>query len=115
MTAKKSGSNSDRGDPRKNKGLAIHSVVKGMPNAKAQDVIAAVKKKYGHEVGPAMVYMVKTKSNMASIRKSTKRATSKGSPVGPAQWIEAIKIARELLRITGGVDNATALLEAVKS
>jgi hypothetical protein len=46
-------------------------------------------------------------------RKATNQPTSKGSPDGAAQWIEAIKIAQQLLQVTGSVDNATALLKAV--
>jgi len=32
-----------------------------------------------------------------------------------ALWVEAIKLARQLLRATGSVANATALLKAVDS
>jgi hypothetical protein len=31
----------------------------------------------------------------------------------PALWIDAIKTARELLKVTGSVANATALLKAM--
>ena len=113
MAAKKARSNSDRTDPTKNKSLAIRNVIKTMPTAKATEVAAAVKKEYGHTISPNMVYMVKTKNNMAATRKKKKRPSRKGRPVGAAQWVEAIKIARQLLKATGSVDNATALLKAV--
>ena len=109
MAEKKSG----RADPKKNKSLAIRNVIKKMPTAKATEIAEAVKKEYGHTVGPTMIYMVKTKSNMKATSKATNKPASKGQPVGAAQWVEAIKIARQLLQATGGVDNATALLKAV--
>jgi hypothetical protein len=112
MAAKKA-LQSDRHDPKKNKSLAIRNVTKKMPTAKATEIAEAVKKEYGHTVSPNMVYMVKTKTNMAKTRRQTKTPGSKGSPVGAAQWVEAIKIARQLLKVTGSVDNATALLTAV--
>ena len=110
MAANKS---SDRNDPKKNKSLAIRTVIKAMPNAKAAEVADAVKKQFGHTIKPNMVYMVKTKNNMAATSKSTRQPSSKGRPVGAAQWVEAIKIARQLLKATGSVDNATALLKAI--
>jgi hypothetical protein len=112
MAAKKA-VHSDRLDPKKNKSLAIRNVVKKLPGAKAAEIADAVKKEYGHTVSPNMVYMVKTKGNMAKTRKRKKTPSSKGSPVGAAQWVEAIQIARQLLQATGSVDNATALLKAV--
>jgi hypothetical protein len=33
--------------------------------------------------------------------------------VGAVQWIEAIKIAQQLLKVTGSVDNAVSLLNAL--
>lgn len=113
MAAKKARPPSDRSDPKKNKSLAIRNMLKKMPTAKATEIVQAVKKEYGHTVNPNRVYMVKTKGNMAATRKRTKTPTSKGSPVGAAKWVEAIKIARQLLDVTGSVDNATALLKAV--
>lgn len=110
MSAKRS---SDRNDPKKNKSLAIRMVINAMPGAKASEVADAVKKQYGHNIKPNMVYMVKTKTNMAATSKATKKPLSKGRPVGAAQWVEAIKIARQLLNATGSVDNATALLKAI--
>jgi hypothetical protein len=88
-------------------------MIKRMPTAKAIEVADAVKKEYGHSVKPNMVYMVKTKTNMAATQRSTKTPASKGRPVGAAQWVEAIRIARQLLKATGSVDNATALLKAL--
>lgn len=113
MAKKKVTQKSDRSDPKKNKSMAIRKVLEKMPKAKASEVVEAVKKQYGHTVNPNRVYMVKTKDNMATTRKRTKTETSKGSPAGAAQWVEAIKIARQLLDATGSVDNATALLKAI--
>jgi hypothetical protein len=89
-----------------------------MPTAKASEVAAAVKKEYGHDVKQNMVYMVKTKANMAADGrpKMSKQNGRKGSgaPATAAQWVGAIKIARQLLAATGSVANATALLKAVE-
>jgi hypothetical protein len=112
MARKSIGSNSDRSDPRKNKSLAIRKVLTRMPNAKATEVVATVRKEFGHDVKQNMVYMVKTKANMAA------NAGGKGgnhSPISSAaQWVQAIKIARQLLRATGSAANATALLKAIE-
>lgn len=95
-----------RSDPKINKSLAIRIVLKKMPNAKASQVAEIVKKQFGHEVSQNMVYMVKTKTNMAADRKE--------SPItSAALWVDAIKTARELLKATGSVANATALLKAL--
>ena len=112
--AKKSSAKSDRSDPNQNKSLAIRNVLLKMPKAKASEVADAVKKEYGHDVKQNMVYMVKTKANMASDGRPRKTEAGKDSPLNSAaQWVEAIKIGRELLRATGSVANATALLKAV--
>jgi hypothetical protein len=105
----------DRSDPRKNKSLAIRMVLKKMPSAKAKEVAEAVQKEFGHKVGQNMVYMVKTKTNMASDgRPKRTRMSPRDNPMTtPALWIDAIKIGRELLRATGSVANATALLKAL--
>lgn len=90
-------------------------VLKTMPGAKATDVAEAVKREYGHKVHPNMVYVIKTKSNMAHDgRPRRKKSDGRGTPMNSATlWVEGIKIARELLRVTGGVANATALLKAL--
>ena len=115
MAAKKTAS--DRSDPKKNKSLAIRNVLKKLPNAKATQIAEAVKKEYGHTVKQNMVYMVKTKSNMvADGRPGKAKAKSKsgGTPMTSAVlWVEAIKTSRQLLKATGSVANATALLKAV--
>ena len=76
---------------KKNRSLAIRNVLRKMPSAKATEIAGAVKKEYGHTVKPNMVYMVKTKANMASDgRPNSKKAKSKsggyshdlGRPVG---------------------------------
>ena|SRR2546421_12296345 len=105
---------SDRSDPRNNKSLAIRNVLKRLPTAKARDVAGMVKKEYGHQVGPNMIYMVKTKMNMAMDGRPKRTGGTKSSPMtSAALWVEAIKMARELLKATGSVANATALLKAV--
>jgi hypothetical protein len=112
--AKKSSAKSDRSDPKQNKSLAIRNILKKMPGAKAAEVADAVKKEYGHDISQNMVYMVKTKGNMAADGRSKKTRRGQGSPLNSAaQWVEAIKIGRDLLRATGSVANATALLKAV--
>ena len=112
--AKNSSAKSDRSDPKQNKSLAIRNILKKMPKAKASEVAEAVKKEYGHDVKQNMVYMVKTKANMASDGRPKRGRSSKDSPLNSAaRWVEAIKIGRELLRATGSVANATALLKAV--
>ena len=74
-----------------------------------------MKKEYGHQVNPNMVYMVKTKANMASDGRPKKsKAGANSSPMtSAALWVDAIKTARQLLKATGSVANATALLKAV--
>ena len=112
---------SDRSDPKQNKSLAIRNVLNKMPKAKATEVVEAVKKEYGHNISPNMVYMLKTKGNMASNRRTNKRkatndkAATNGTPMTTARlWVDAIKTARQLLKATGSVENATALLKAVE-
>jgi hypothetical protein len=117
MAKKPSSSTSDRSDPKKNKSLAIRNVLRKMPTAKASEVVTAVKKEYGHRVNPNRVYMVKTKTNMASDGRVRGPKTTKSSTplTSPALWVEAIKTARQLLKATGSVPNAVALLKAVDS
>jgi hypothetical protein len=105
----------DRTDPKNNKSLAIRTVLKKMPTAKAKEVAGAVKKEFGHDVSSNMVYMVKTKANMASDGRPKKaKSPGNGSPMkGAALWVDAIKTARQLLKQTGSVANATALLKAI--
>jgi hypothetical protein len=116
MAKKIPGPNSDRTDPRKNMSLAIRTILKRTPKAKASEVVAAVKKEFGHDVKNSMVYMVKTKANMAADGRPRRPAGSgSDSPIGSAaQWVEAIKLARQLLKATGSVANATALLKAIE-
>ncbi|WP_425615895.1 hypothetical protein NA78x_005830 [Anatilimnocola sp. NA78] len=112
--AKKASSKSDRNDPRQNKSLAIRNVLKKMPSAKATEVADAVQKEYGHEISQNMVYMVKTKGNMATDGRVKKASSSGDSPLtSPALWVDAIKQARQLLKSTGSLANATALLKAI--
>jgi len=105
----------DRSDPRKNKSLAIRMVLKKMPSAKASEIAGAVKKEFGHHVAQNMVYMVKTKTNMASDGrlKRARNARAETPMKTAALWVAAIKTGRDLLKATGSVANATALLKAL--
>ena len=111
----KKASSSDRSDPRTNKSLAIRNILKRIPNAKVSEVAAAVKKEYGHDVAKPMIYMIKTKNNMASDGRVKKRRSKKADTpmTSAALWVDAIKLARQLLKATGSLANATALLKAV--
>ena len=115
MAKKTVSGNGDRSDPKHNKSLAIRIVLKRMPGAKASDVAEAVKKEFGHQVHQNMVYMVKTKANMASDgRPRRRKSDARDNPMTTAAlWVDAIKIARHLLKATGSVTNATALLKAL--
>ncbi len=113
---KPSNGKGDRSDPKNNKSLAIRTVLKKMPTAKAKEVAVAVKKEFGHTVGPDIIYMVKTKANMASDGRPKKaQSLGNGSPMtSAALWVDAIKTARRLLKQKGSVANATALMKAVE-
>jgi hypothetical protein len=113
--AKKPLSQSERSDPKKNKSLAIRNVLRKKPNAKAAEVAAAVKKEYGHTVDPNRIYMVKTKANMASDGRPRSAAKNSTTLSSAALWVDAIKTARQLLKATGSVPNAIAILKAVDS
>lgn len=107
---------SDRTDPRKNKSLAIRLVLKKTPDAKASEVVQAVQTEYGHKIGPSMVYMVKTKSNMKNdgrVRNPNGSRSGDARMDSAADWIEAIRLGKQLLKATGSVANATAILKAV--
>jgi hypothetical protein len=106
---------SDRSDPKNNKSLAIRNVLKKMPKAKATEVAEAVKKEYGHTVGVNIIYMVKTKMNMSADgrKKTTAKSKIQTPMTSAALWVDAIKSARDLIRATGSVANATALLKAL--
>jgi hypothetical protein len=117
MAKKPAMSKSERTDPKKNKSLAIRNVLKKKPNAKASEVAAAVKKEYGHTVDPNRIYMVKTKLNMASDGRPRSAAGVKNGATlsSAALWVDAIKTARQLLKVTGSVPNAIAILKAMDS
>ena len=114
---KSSGAKGDRLDPKQNKSLAVRNIIKRAPAAKAAEIVDLVKKEYGHQISPNMVYMVKAKSNMATDGRPKKAEGVKhDSPLTtPALWVEAIKNARTLLKITGSVANASALLKAIEA
>jgi hypothetical protein len=89
-----------------------------MPSGKASDVAEAVKTRYGHDVSKNMIYMVKTKTNMAADGRAKRTRNSKNdlkhNPLtSAALWVDAIKLARQLLKATGSTANATALLKAL--
>jgi hypothetical protein len=117
MAKKPAESKSDRDDPKKNKSLAVRNILKKKPTAKAIDIVAAVKKEYGHTVSVNHVYMLKTKDNMAADGRPRRiKPTDNGTPMSTAAlWVDAIKAARQLIKATGSVANATALLKAVDS
>jgi len=116
MAKKKALSKTERTDPKKNKSLAIRLVLKGKPNAKASEVAAAVKKEYGHTINANQIYMIKTKANMASDGRVRKTNAKNETPLtSPALWVDAIKTARQLLKVTGSVPNAIAVLKALDS
>lgn len=106
---------SNRSDPKKNKSLAIRMVLKKLPDAPASEIAAAVKKEFGHQVARNMIYMVKTKGTMASNRRAQPDSlvADENPLTSAALWVEAIKIARQLLKATGSVENAVALIEAI--
>ena len=118
MAKKKSSRSSDRSSPHGNKSLAIRTVLAQMPNAKVEEIAVAVKKQFAHDVNKNLIYMVKTKSNMASDGRPKATKNSKaGKPTSPlttaALWVDAIKLARQLLKSTGSLANATALIKAL--
>jgi hypothetical protein len=116
MAKKSKAFSGDRTDPKQNKSLAIRTVLKGMPTSKASEVAAEVKKQFGHTVGSNQIYMIKTKLNMSKQTKAVRRASSRsanGKLSSAVMWVDAIKIAKQLLNATGSVENATALLKAI--
>jgi hypothetical protein len=117
MAKKPALSKSERTDPKKNKSLAIRVILKRRPNAKASEIAAAVKKEFGHTINPNQIYMIKTKANMASDGRPRKTSDSKNDTplTSPALWVDAIKTARQLLKVTGSVPNAIAILKAMDS
>lgn len=110
-------SKADRSDPKKNKSLAIRTVLAKLPKAKAAEVVVAVRQEFGHKVNPTLVYLVKSKQNMrADGRPKRVKGTPSSVPMNSAAtWVVAIRLSRELLKVTGSVANATAILKAVES
>lgn len=117
MAKKAALSKSERTDPKKNKSLAIRLVLKNKPTAKASEIAAAVKKEFGHTINSNQIYMIKTKANMASDGRPRKTGASKNDTplTSPTLWIDAIKTARQLLKVTGSVPNAIAIIKALDS
>jgi len=109
-------SKADRSDPQKNKSLAIRNVVSKMPTAKASEIVTAVQAEYGHKVTPTLVYLVKSKANLKSNRRAKKAngAGVKAPMNSAATWVDAIRLARQLLKATDSVPNAVAILKAVE-
>jgi hypothetical protein len=105
----------DRTDPRKNKSLAIRTVLAKMPKAKAAEIAEAVKSEYGHNVSTTLVYLVKSKANIKAGRRGKPKGQAvAAAPSSAAAWVESIRLARRLLQATGSVDNAVAILKAVE-
>jgi hypothetical protein len=115
MAKKKASRDVNRSDPKSNKSLAVRLVLRKMPKARASEVVRAVKEEYGHTISNNMVYMVKTKTNMAADGRPKRTKTSpRDNPMTSASlWVDAIKMGRQLLKATGSVANATALLKAI--
>jgi hypothetical protein len=116
MAKKSKAFSGDRTDPKQNKSLAIRNVLKGMPKAKGMEIAAEVKKQFGHSVSVNQIYMIKTKANMRKRPKSVRKvaaADRKGKLTSAVLWVDAIKIAKQLLNATGSVDNAISLLRAI--
>jgi hypothetical protein len=114
MAKKPKAFSGDRTDPKQNKSLAIRTVLKGMPTSKASAVAEEVKKQFGHSVGSNQIYMIKTKLNMGKRPKSGRNSSrGNGKLSSAALWVDAIKIAKQLLSATGSVESATALLKAI--
>jgi hypothetical protein len=90
-------------------------ILRKMPTARASVIAQEVKAQFGHSVHPNMVYMIKTKSNMASDGRPRRRKSDpRSTPMTTAaSWVASIKLARRLLNATGSVANATALLKAL--
>jgi hypothetical protein len=110
--------NGDRTDPKQNKSLAIRTVLKGMSTSKASEVAAEVKKQFGHTVSVNQIYMVKAKKSMRRRPKSERQAAAANGSrklSSAALWVDAIKLAKQLLSATGSVENAVALLQAIES
>ena len=108
----------DRKDPKQNKSLAIRTVLKGMPNAKGAEIAAEVKKQFGHTVGVNQIYMTKTKVGMRKSSKANKKAGRPATPEAnqlssPAAWVQAIKLVKQLLEVTGSPETAIALIKAM--
>ena len=108
----------DRSDPKANKSLAIRTVLKGMPNAKGAEIAAEVKKQFGHTVSVNQIYMTKTKVGMRKHAKADKKAGRPSTPEAnqlssPAAWVQAIKLVKQLLEVTGSPETAIALIKAM--
>ena len=120
--AKRAATLTARTDHHQNKSLAIRMVLKGNRKAPTDDIIAAVKSEYGHTVVPTTVYMVKTKMNLKKGKRSKKAAAASGAAGGNSKvvartkkmstdnWVDAIKLARQLLAITGDAASAKVTL-----
>lgn len=125
MAKKAAAANSDRTDPKKNKSLAVRNMIAKMPTAKHAEVAKAVKEEYGHDVPNSLFYALKAKGNMKATRNAKKKAAVDSGTTAPkearspinsaAMWVEAIKLGRQLLKATGSVENATALLKAIEA
>jgi len=105
----------DRTDPKQNKSLAIRNILEKMPTATATEIVKAVKAEYGVSVTGTLVYLVKSKANIKTTRQSQKPGQRgvKAPMNSAATWTAAIRSAQHLLKTTGSVENAIAVLRAV--
>jgi hypothetical protein len=85
-----------------------------MPKANATEIAEAVKSEYGHKVSTTLIYLVKSKSNVKAARRGRPQSAAAEATMGSAaDWVHAIKLARQLLRSSGSIENALAILKAV--
>lgn len=104
----------DREDPATNKSLCIRSMIEAHPpGTSAKEIVEAVRKQYGHNVTPTLVYLVKSKMSRPKSKGGAKIVRA-GKPVGEAgDMLAAIKAARVLLRSAGDHQIARQVLDAI--
>jgi hypothetical protein len=100
---------STRKNPRKNKSLAIRTIIAAYPEASGAEVVDRVKKKFGLDVTANVVYMIKTKLN------KEKELLGGGDFPATGNVIQAVRLAQQLVSTTGSVNHAVALLRALQS
>ena len=86
----------------RNKGAAIREVLRDMPSATAEDIVAEVKRRHGHTVSKPYIYLTRHKEGV------TRR-----TPSDAADLVDAIRTAKQLLAATGNADRAAGLVAAL--